>query len=400
MPVSTTNSTQTFSGGQSVLTFTFTALSGFPQYIQVNVVALTGGTITALSYGTQYTVTLSTTSLGGTVIVTPSYGSNYNYVVYRQTSIVQNSSYANYNTFPATTLQNNLDQLTMIDQEQLTNTNLSLTFPLGTTGISTVVPTPVSVTNGTLFLALNTTATAFVYAYAPTGGTTVASTAAQAQTGTDNTTFMTPTMTTVAIKQWGNAGTVTSVSSSTSDITIVSTSTTPIITSVNASTSGSNVIVRTDAGGYLHAPYSYIKCSYSFSANTNGANSVSGSWLTYPLNTKDNDTATIATLSSSTLIVPYGTYLAKGAINFFSNDGVCQSRLVVSPSTVLINGMNSGSGTTGLYTTSPLSGEFSVTGTTTLVFQYQVASSISSGLGTSGGYGTEVYGFLELTKIN
>ena len=143
MSVSTTNSTQTFAGGQSVLTFNFRALTSFPQYIQVSAVALTGGTVTALSYSTQYTVTVSTTGVGGTVIVSPTFGTNYNYVVYRSTAILQSSAYTDYNAFPASTLENNLDQLTMIDQEASTDRSLQLSFPIGTsTTYSTTMPIP------------------------------------------------------------------------------------------------------------------------------------------------------------------------------------------------------------------------------------------------------------------
>ena len=103
--VSTTSSTQTFAGGQSVLTFNFRALTAFPNYIQVSVVALTGGTVTALSYSTQYTVAINSSGVGGTVTVSPTYGSNFNYVVFRQTAILQSSAYTDYNAFPASTLE-------------------------------------------------------------------------------------------------------------------------------------------------------------------------------------------------------------------------------------------------------------------------------------------------------
>lgn len=249
MTVSTTNSTQVFAGGQSVLTFTFRNLVSNPNYIQVNVIALTGGSITTLVYNVGYTVSLNSSGVGGTVTISPTFGSNFNYIVYRQTAILQPSAYTDYNSFPANTLENNLDQLTMIGQEAETNQGLTLSLPLGTTGISATLPIPNAVSTGTLILAWNQAGTALVNVYASSASTLASSSVSQAQAGTDNTTFMTPTMTTVAIKAFA----VTNVSSSTSDVTVVSNSSTPIITSVNAATAGSNVILRLDSTGKLPA---------------------------------------------------------------------------------------------------------------------------------------------------
>lgn len=223
MSVATTNSTQTFAGGQSVLTFNFRALTSFPNYIQVSVVALTGGTVTALTYGTQYSAVINSSGVGGTVTVSPTYGSNFNYIVYRKTAILQSSSYSNYNAFPASTLENGLDQLTMIEQESNTNSGLQLTYPIGTTGYSNTFPIP---SIGTV-IGTNSAGTMFINILpAPSGATG-------------------------SIGPSGSTGSVSSVSSSTADITVVSTSTTPIITSVNAATAGSNKILRLDSLGNI-----------------------------------------------------------------------------------------------------------------------------------------------------
>ncbi len=135
---------QTFQGGQGVLTFNFRTIYNQPSYIQVNVVALTGGTITPLVYNVGYTVVVNSSGVGGTVTVSPTYSTAYNYVVYRLTPLTQNSAYTDYNQFPAATLENNLDQLTIITQENSDNYSRSVQVPIGTTPtVSTQLPLPV-----------------------------------------------------------------------------------------------------------------------------------------------------------------------------------------------------------------------------------------------------------------
>lgn len=143
MTVSTSTRSATFSGGQSALTFTFRTLVSNPEYIAVNVVALTGGTITALTYNVGYTVSVNSSGVGGTVTVSPSYGTNYQYVVYRSTGITQASAYSDYNPFPSSTVENNLDQLTMINQETSDNQNRTATIPIGSTITAVTLPAPV-----------------------------------------------------------------------------------------------------------------------------------------------------------------------------------------------------------------------------------------------------------------
>jgi len=377
MSVSTTSSTQVFAGGQSVLTFNFRALTAFPNYINVSAIALTGGTVTALSYSTQYTVFVNSNGVGGTVTVSPTYGTNYNYLVYRTTALLQSSSFSAYNVFPASTVENGLDQLTMIDQERVNNTPF-VSYQIGTSSTySTIIPTP---SIGTV-LGSDPTGTMFINV--PPG----------------------PTGSTGATGPQGPSGSTLTVSSSTSDLTIGTTSTTAVFTVVS-STNAASTIVKTDAGGYIHVFYPYIKVTNTQAQNTGGGGTTSGSWQTNTLNTKDYDTASIATLSTSSSIItlPTGTYLVS-AVSIFHGTGTSintySSRLYNSPSSsVLLTGTAGYENASNIDCYSFIKGLITIVGSTNIILQYQVTNSVSTyGLGYPSNFGPEVYATVEFTKI-
>ena len=423
MSVSTSNSTQVFTGGQSVLSFNFRALTAFPNYIQVSVVALTGGTVTALSYSTQYTVSINSSGVGGTVTISPTFGSNYNYVVSRKTAILQSSNYTDYNAFPASTLENNLDQLTMIEQEFNTNQLLTFSYPIGTSNTySTIIPVP---SIGTV-LGSDPTGTFFGSIIIPSGAT-----GAQGIPGTNGSSgsngvgvpsggttgqVLTKSSGTNYDTYWAVAagGGITSVSSSTADVTIVSTSTTPIITSVNAATSGSNKILRLDSSGKLppldgsnltnlpSGSIPYVKISETQTSGTQGGTATSGSWLTRVLNTTNSDTQGISSLLSNQVTLPIGTYLVVAYAPFLGVDA-SQIRLQnITTTTTLITGQNVSINATNQGGCCFLSGKFVLVSASTLEVQYQVSASISTfGLGQAAGFGTsEVYTIVEFQKVS
>lgn len=143
MTVATTTRSATFAGGQSALTFTFRTLVSNPEYILVS--AVSGGTTVNLVYNVGYTVAVNSSGVGGTVTVSPTYSTAYTYVVYRQTGVIQSSAYSDYNQFPASTLENGLDRLTMINQENSDNATRAVTLPIGSSpSISTTLPLPVA----------------------------------------------------------------------------------------------------------------------------------------------------------------------------------------------------------------------------------------------------------------
>ena len=117
MTVETSTVSQSFAGGQSALTFTFRTLVSNPEYVKVKVVNSTTNTTTILTYTTEYTVSVDADGVGGTVTVSPTFSTANTYVVYRETAKEQESDYEDYNTFPADTLEQDLDRAILISQE-------------------------------------------------------------------------------------------------------------------------------------------------------------------------------------------------------------------------------------------------------------------------------------------
>ena len=185
MTVQTTTIKQFYAGGQSVLPFSFSALTSDPQYIQVALVTLATSQSTSLIYGTDYTVVVNSSGVGGTVTIidSPTWGTGYNFVVYRSTAAVQASAYSDYNSFPASTLEDNLDQLTMVDQEIQEATGRTLSYPISApTNSSTLLPVPVA----NAFLQWNSSANAIVNAVLPSPGNLILASTTQSQQCTDN----------------------------------------------------------------------------------------------------------------------------------------------------------------------------------------------------------------------
>lgn len=76
-----------------------------------------GVTTTQLEYGTDYTVSLNDDGNGGTVTVADVKTSDYSLIIYREYDFKQGSDYQNYNSFPADTLESNLDKNVMVAQQ-------------------------------------------------------------------------------------------------------------------------------------------------------------------------------------------------------------------------------------------------------------------------------------------
>lgn len=83
----------------------------------VKVAISDGMTETVLTYGKDYTVKLNADRKGGTVTLTDPKNSNYSLVIYRQYDATQGSDYNDFDSFPAETLEQGLDKLTMLVQE-------------------------------------------------------------------------------------------------------------------------------------------------------------------------------------------------------------------------------------------------------------------------------------------
>lgn len=117
MTISTTNSTQSFAGTQSTLTFTFTADPNVPTDIKVINRQISTGYETPLVYTTDYTVAVNSDGVGGVVTLVASYAATTLHVVKRVTSKSQSSNYDDYNQFPSDTLELDLDRNIMLHQE-------------------------------------------------------------------------------------------------------------------------------------------------------------------------------------------------------------------------------------------------------------------------------------------
>lgn len=155
MTVSTTNSTQSFAGGQGALTFTFQALPDHPEYIKVIERVTATGQETELAYGSEYTVSINTTGIGGVVTVSPSFSTSYTQVVKRVTGRVQSSDYDDFSQFPADTLEADLDRGILIDQEQTdamadTSDKFAAWATFDGTGSSPITPTAVYATSSSV----------------------------------------------------------------------------------------------------------------------------------------------------------------------------------------------------------------------------------------------------------
>jgi hypothetical protein len=142
MTVETTARKQSFAGGQGTLTYTFRSLTDHPEYIKV--VAVSSGTETLLTYSTDYSVAPAADGVGGVVTVSPTFSTAYTYTVYRDTALVQESDYDDFNQFPADTLEEDLDRRALIDQEIGEDTDRTLKIPISVTGVDAELPVPVA----------------------------------------------------------------------------------------------------------------------------------------------------------------------------------------------------------------------------------------------------------------
>lgn len=292
MTVSTSTRKQTFSGGQSSLTFSFRTLVSNPEYIKVKTVVVATGVEANLTYNTDYTVSVNSNGVGGTVTVSPTFSTAYNYVVYRDTSEVQESDYDDYNQFPANTLENDLDRLTMILQEVTEDVSRVITFPISSSVSSSTVVFPSPEANK--LIGWNSGATALENKTAVSLGTATQASTADAQAATNNTNFMTPYLVKLEVE---NPGAVLIPAAN------VSTGATTSITVTNGTIT--NLTVSTLSVGTPTTGTILIYNGTSFAAN-NGLQGTAGQAL----------------LSNGPGVAPsYGTITATAGTQVFTSSG-------------------------------------------------------------------------------
>lgn len=152
--------------------------------------------------------------------------------------------------------------------------------------------------------------------------------------------------------------------------------------------------------GPINTPY--MKFTNTQTSGTAGGTSVGGSWQTYPINTKDNDTAGIAVLTGSVITLPAGTYQVRGNANWSNSGTASQGQLRIfnnTDSSILIVGNNSPASLANNDTQSLIDGQFTIATSKNIILQYQVSNGISTdGLGNPFSFGSEVYATLEIWK--
>ena len=196
MTVETSDRKENFAGGQSALTFTFRADPNNPSDIKVTETVTATEVATQLTYGVDYTVSVNSDGVGGTVTVNPSYSTAYTQTVYRETTAIQESDYDDYNQFPADTLEGDIDKLMMIAQEIQEELERTLRYPISASGASVELPSP----QASSFLRWNSSADALENADIPDPSTLVKASGAEASAGVEDTHYMTPAKTNTAIQ--------------------------------------------------------------------------------------------------------------------------------------------------------------------------------------------------------
>lgn len=150
----------------------------------------------------------------------------------------------------------------------------------------------------------------------------------------------------------------------------------------------------------------YVKCTNTQASGTPGGTSAGGSWNLLPLNTKDNDSNGIASLSGSQITLPSGTYTVTASSPFYCNGSGINAQIRVyniNNSTILVNGQNSFSANSlNVGVTALLEGQFTLLTASVIELQYQITTGTgytSQGLGQAFSFGPEVYATIVLEQV-
>jgi len=146
--LSTTNkmAPQAMNGIATQFSFTFRALIDFPEAIKAVILDTTTDIETELIYNdggaSGYTVAIDTDGVGGSITVNDAQSADYEITLYREYDETQESNYADYNAFPAETVEDDYDLGTMIDQQITELLGRALVLPITVTGVDTTLPIP------------------------------------------------------------------------------------------------------------------------------------------------------------------------------------------------------------------------------------------------------------------
>jgi len=137
---------QAMNGVATVFSFTFRALIAFPEAIQAIVTDTTTDTDTTLIFNDGgsdgYTVAIDTDGIGGTITVNDARSADFVITIFREYDITQESNFADYNAFPAETVESDYDKGIMVSQQLEEKLDRAILLPITVTGVSTVLPVP------------------------------------------------------------------------------------------------------------------------------------------------------------------------------------------------------------------------------------------------------------------
>ncbi|MEN9417123.1 MAG: hypothetical protein RI988_743 [Pseudomonadota bacterium] len=141
MTVSTTTSRVSYAGNG--VTLTFAVPFYFLQSADLVALRSTGGIVTTLVLGTDYTVSGAGVSFGGSVTLATAPATGSTLVIYRDPAATQLVDYQANDPFPAETHERALDKLTMLVQRAKDLVGRAFTLSdADTSGASTTLPTP------------------------------------------------------------------------------------------------------------------------------------------------------------------------------------------------------------------------------------------------------------------
>lgn len=343
MTVATTNSTQSFAGAQSALTYSFYSIPSHPEYIRVTLRETSTGNETVLTYNSDYTVTQNTSGLGGTVHVIPSYGSGYTQLVWRDTSQTQSSDYDDFNQFPADTLEKDLDRLMCLAQEQQNEIDRA---------IKNDITNPTAVTFAMIQSVSNTAVTASVLAgnYATSAGTS-ATAAASSATAASNSTIAAASHVTTALTHSNTAA-----SYSTTALTHSTSAASYATTALTHSTSASSYATTALTYSTVASSHATTALTHSTTAASHATTAITQSTLAGNYATTAN-TEALASASHATTALTHSTTASS-----YSTTALTHSTTASSYSTTaLTHSTTAASHATTALTYSTLAGNYATT---------------------------------------
>jgi len=149
MTVTNTSSKQAAQAMDGVATqffFTFQALPEKPEGILASIVDTTTDIQTDLIYNDGgvdgYTVSVDDDGDGGSITVNDARSADYELTIFREYEELQETNYADYNAFPAETVEDNQDLLTFITQQLSETLSRAMVLPITVTGVDTTLPVP------------------------------------------------------------------------------------------------------------------------------------------------------------------------------------------------------------------------------------------------------------------